>query len=178
MAILTLPDTGLRLDSFEEIRDYLAPRGIVHDRWSTEAALPETATQDEVLAAYQHALEPFMAAHGHRAADVISVFPDTPGVAEMRAKFLREHVHSEDEVRFFIEGAGDFFFNLGGDEPVVKMTCLAGDLISVPAGFAHWFDFGPAPRVRVIRVFTDPAGWVAQYTGSGVDARYASADPA
>ena len=48
----------------------------------------------------------------------------------------------------------------------VHMTlCERGDLISVPAGTRHWFDMGPTPHFTAIRLFTTPAGWVANFTG-------------
>jgi 1,2-dihydroxy-3-keto-5-methylthiopentene dioxygenase len=46
--------------------------------------------------------------------------------------------------------------------------CERGDLISVPAGTRHWFDMGPAPRFTAIRLFTTPAGWVANFTGEPI----------
>jgi 1,2-dihydroxy-3-keto-5-methylthiopentene dioxygenase len=41
-------------------------------------------------------------------------------------------------------------------------------LISVPAGTRHWFDMGPTPRFTAIRLFTTPAGWVANFTGTPI----------
>ncbi|WP_445623245.1 hypothetical protein [Lactiplantibacillus plantarum] len=46
------------------------------------------------------------------------------------------------------------------------------DLISVPAGVPHWFDMGSAPAFTCIRLFNDPAGWVAQFTGDDIAARF------
>jgi 1,2-dihydroxy-3-keto-5-methylthiopentene dioxygenase len=50
------------------------------------------------------------------------------------------------------------------------VICCRGDLMSVPTGVKHWFDMGPNPSFTVIRIFTDPAGWVAQFTGDKIAA--------
>ena len=49
-----------------------------------------------------------------------------------------------------------------------KLQNPVGDLISVPAGTRHWFDMGPTPRFTAIRLFTTPAGWVADFTGTPI----------
>lgn len=172
MATLNLPDEGKSVTSVEEITAYLNARGIAFEQWQPSQPLDKGATQEDVLTAYDHCLKPLMEANGYKTADVISVFPDTPNLLAIREKFLAEHTHSEDEVRYFIEGEGLFWFNLGKDEPVFNVHCVAGDFISVPKDTPHWFDLGDAAHVRAIRIFTDPAGWVANYTGSGIDEKY------
>jgi len=172
MAKIIIPDENQRVESFPDVRDYLKTRGIVHDQWSVIPSANGAADQQTVLDAYADILDPFMAAGGYATADVISVGPETKGLAELRAKFLSEHTHSEDEVRFFVDGKGLFWFNPGDGNPVFALLCQAGDLLSVPAEACHWFDLGDNPRVKAIRIFTDAAGWVAHYTGSGIDERY------
>lgn len=172
MAKVIIPDENQRMEAFAEVRDYLGARNIMHDQWSVVPSANGAADQQAVLSAYAGVLDPFMAAGGYATADVISVGPETKGLAELRAKFLPEHTHSEDEVRFFVDGQGLFWFNPGNEKPVFALLCQAGDLISVPAGIRHWFDLGEDPGVKAIRIFTDPSGWVAHYTGSGVEQRY------
>src|SRR3546814_5164988 len=64
--------------------------------------------------------------------------------------------------------SSDLQFYLHALNRVYVALCEAGDLISVPAGTAHWFDAGPAPRFTAIRLFVSPDGWVADYTGDGI----------
>ena len=59
-----------------------------------------------------------------------------------------------------------------------NMLCSAGDLISVPAGMRHWFDMGAAPRFTAIRLFVNPDGWVAAFTGSDIATRFPRLEPA
>jgi 1,2-dihydroxy-3-keto-5-methylthiopentene dioxygenase len=116
-----------------------------------------------------------MAQGGYTTADVVVVHAGTPNLPAIRAKFLREHTHTEDEVRFFVEGHGDFWFNLGGGEPVLCARCEVGDLLSVPKGTRHWFDLGEPPHVKAIRVFIDASGWVPACMGSRIEERYCAA---
>jgi 1,2-dihydroxy-3-keto-5-methylthiopentene dioxygenase len=114
-----------------------------------------------------------MEANGYKTADVISINSLTPNYDQIRAKFLSEHTHSEDEVRFFVDGEGHFWFNLGENEPIFNVLCQAGDLISVPAGTKHWFDAGESnPFVKAIRIFIDTSGWVPEYTNSKIEQQY------
>ena len=94
----------------------------------------------------------------------------------MRRKFLDEHFHKEDEVRFFVDGSG--LFTLHVDGKVYEVLCKKGDLISVPDGTTHWFDMGPEPRFVAIRFFTDPEGWVGHFTGSDIATRFPRYEPA
>jgi 1,2-dihydroxy-3-keto-5-methylthiopentene dioxygenase len=52
------------------------------------------------------------------------------------------------------------------------VICEQGDLISVPDGTTHWFDMGPRPHFTAIRLFTNPEGWVANFTGSDIASRF------
>ena len=86
----------------------------------------------------------------------------------MRDKFIHEHTHVDDEVRFFADGQGLFWFNIDG-QPVFSVLCQKGDLISVPKETKHWFDLGEKPFVKAIRIFTDVSGWVPYYTDSSIE---------
>jgi 1,2-dihydroxy-3-keto-5-methylthiopentene dioxygenase len=158
------------------IRRFLDERGILYDRWPLDVGLTPDASDTDVLAAYRPWLKPFMEKGGYHAMDVVTVTSQTPNLTAIRDKFLREHTHSEDEVRFFVEGQGLFWFHLDRrEDEVFALLCQKGDLISVPANTKHWFDLGTYPAVRAIRIFTDQAGWVPQYTNSGIEQRYREA---
>ncbi len=173
MATLRVPDKNITLKEEFEIRSFLDGRGIFFEQWATDVKVSADASNDQVLAAYAQQLKPLMEKGGYQTADVISVDRQTPNIEAIRDKFIREHTHSEDEVRFFVEGKGLFWFHKDSEEDeVFSVLCEQGDMISVPANCKHWFDLGENPRVRAIRVFTDAAGWVPHYTNSGIDQRY------
>jgi 1,2-dihydroxy-3-keto-5-methylthiopentene dioxygenase len=168
-----MPDKNMLLADEQAIRMFLDQRGIFYQRWPTDPALPSDATDTQVLAAYNQWLTPFREKHGYQTSDVVRVMPHTPNLPAIREKFLREHTHSEDEVRYFVEGQGVFWFHKEGvEDEVFALVCEQGDLVSVPAYTKHWFDLGDHPNVCAIRVFTNQAGWVPQYTESGIEQRY------
>jgi 1,2-dihydroxy-3-keto-5-methylthiopentene dioxygenase len=152
-----------------EIARWLDGIGVRFERWRAEQPLADDADQDAILAAYRSEVDRLMRENGYRTADVVRLRRGTPDTAPMRAKFLDEHTHSEDEVRFFVEGAGAFY--LRGDGEIYRVVCEAGDLIGVPANTRHWFDMGPKPHFCAIRLFTNPEGWVANFTGDPIAQR-------
>ncbi|MBN8714012.1 MAG: acireductone dioxygenase [Xanthomonadales bacterium] len=148
----------------------LAKVGVRFERWAASQPISPGASQDEVVAAYRADIDRLMAAGGYQSVDVISLAPDHPDRAALRAKFLSEHRHSEDEVRFFVAGSGQFTLHL--DSGVYDVLCEQGDLIGVPAGTRHWFDMSESPYFVAIRLFTNKDGWVAQFTGEDIATRF------
>ena len=164
------PAQAQTFTDYDDISTRLAAHGIRFERWQASAPLPADATQAEVIAAYQADIQRLMQENGFQSVDVVSLNPDHPDKAALRAKFLNEHTHSEFEVRFFVEGQGLFYLHLG--DQVYTVLCEQGDLISVPAGATHWFDMGANPHFKAIRLFTNPEGWVANFTGSDIANRF------
>ncbi len=171
MAILNpLTPAGASLRDPAAIKKFLNTRGIIFEQWEASRPVQDDDDQETILEAYQVPLSCYMARHGYTNADVINVHPATPNLPEIRAKFLSEHTHDEDEVRFFVDGEGEFFFHLKGE--VFSVLCQKGDFISVPKGITHWFDLAPKYHVKAIRVFQTKEGWVARYTDSGIAQKY------
>ena len=110
--------------------------------------------------------EYYVAEKGFKTVDVVSIAPDNPQREAMRAKFLDEHFHKEDEVRFFVAGSGLFTLHVG--DTVYEIRCEQGDLIGVPDSTTHWFDMGPEPVLKAIRLFAIAEGWVAKFTGDPI----------
>ena len=150
----------------DRIADELSKIGVVFERWNASVPLGPDADQAAVLEAYKADVERLTKAHGYQSVDVARMKPDHPDRAAIRAKFLAEHIHEDDEVRFFVEGQGAFYLRVGGK--VYRTVCEAGDLISVPKNTTHWFDAGDKPLFAAIRLFTTPDGWVAKFTGDEI----------
>jgi 1,2-dihydroxy-3-keto-5-methylthiopentene dioxygenase len=159
----------LRTEEPADIAEALKPIGVRFERWPV-APLPEGAEADVVLAAYKPHLDEFLKETKAGTADVIRLTADNPQRDAIRQKFLSEHIHTEDEVRFFHEGAGNFVMHVDGK--VFDAHCTKGDLISVPANTKHWFDAGEIPHVTALRIFTDTTGWTPHYTGTDIAAKF------
>ncbi len=163
----SMPHQPLKaLTHVEDIQATLAAAGAGFERWQAEAPLAAGAAEAEVLAAYRSQIDRLKAERGYQAVDVISMDRRHPQRESLREQFLGEHTHSEDEVRFFVAGRGLFTLHIG--EYVYNLLCGRNDLISVPAGVPHWFDMGESPEFIAIRLFNNPEGWVAHYTGSDI----------
>ncbi len=160
----------LVVDSKAAMAVELAKVGIRYEQWEATKPLTASPSQEEVLEAYAQDIDRLKREEGYQTVDVVSMQPDHPDKAAFREKFLDEHRHSEDEVRFFVEGQG--LFTLHIEDQVYEVLCTKGDLISVPANTAHWFDMGPNPHFVAIRLFNNPEGWVANFTGSDIAGRF------
>jgi 1,2-dihydroxy-3-keto-5-methylthiopentene dioxygenase len=167
----TRPDRAeLQTDDFATIQKLLTTAGIRFQRWKADRELPADADSESILTAYRAEIDRLVNAEGYRSYDVVSMNPDHPQKDELRKKFLAEHRHSEDEVRFFVRGQGLFVLHL--QDKVYALLCRQDDLISVPANTRHWFDMGPNPVFTAIRLFNNPEGWVAQFTGDDIASRF------
>jgi 1,2-dihydroxy-3-keto-5-methylthiopentene dioxygenase len=154
------------ISNHADISRELGRVGIRFEQWEASKPVAPGATQEQVIEAYKADIERLQREQGYQAVDVISLTPDHPDRATLRQKFLNEHTHSEDEVRFFVAGRGLFTLHIG--EKVYEVLCEKGDLIGVPDGTPHWFDMSESPYFIAIRLFTNKEGWVANFTGSDI----------
>ena len=84
----------------EAIRARLNAKGVRFERWEADRDLGENPDAATVINAYQHAIDRLVAEKGYQSWDVISMRADHPQKDLLREKFLSEHTHGEDEVRF------------------------------------------------------------------------------
>jgi 1,2-dihydroxy-3-keto-5-methylthiopentene dioxygenase len=170
----------LRTEDTEKIASELAAIGVEFERWTADVALADDADSDAVLAAYRADVDQLIDKGGFRLVDVVRLRPDDDDpdwlakAKAARGKFLDEHTHDEDEVRFFVEGTGCFYLHVGGQ--VYAVVCQAGDLLSVPRGTTHWFDMGERPHFAAIRFFEAEDGWIGNFTKNTIAARFPSLD--
>jgi 1,2-dihydroxy-3-keto-5-methylthiopentene dioxygenase len=158
------------LTHLEDIQSTLAEQGVRFDRWQAAGKINPGASQEEMIAAYREPIDKLMTERGYITVDVVSVNSDHPQKAELRAKFLEEHRLDEDHVRFFVVGRG--LFTLHVDDYVYAVLCEKNDLISIPAGTRHWFDMGEHPHFVAIRLFNNPQGCVADFTGDDIAGQF------
>ncbi|MBS0237422.1 MAG: acireductone dioxygenase [Proteobacteria bacterium] len=160
--------TDVLLDTidFALIKEELAHTGASIERWKAEEPLSSDSSSEEILTAYKPQIDRLKNERGYTNADVIHVRPGNPNWPALRQKFLSEHTHDEDEVRFFVEGSGAFYLHVG--DKVYQIVGTSDDLLSVPRGTKHWFDGGSEGNFTVIRLFNDPSGWIAHYTGDAI----------
>ena len=171
MASINIPDENRTITDPEEISAFLAPFGIWYEKWDVDSRISSEASNEEILAEFAPEVERLKEKGGYVTADVINVTSETPGLDAMLAKFSKEHTHSEDEVRFTVNGRGMFHIN-PKDGPVFGVLVESGDLINVPAKTQHWFNLCDDRTIRCIRLFEDTAGWAPEYVDQPIHDKY------
>jgi len=180
MAETDATEVRLRTDDAAVIGAELANRDIVFDRWPTKAGLDTRGPSGQILAEYADRVDALNSDGRYKYIDVAALQPDDrdPGwhdkASAARSKFLAEHRHAEDEVRFFVAGRGCFYLHL--EPEVLAVVCEGGDLLSVPAGTRHWFDMGARPDFVAIRFFQEEDGWIGDFTGDVIGERFPTLD--
>jgi 1,2-dihydroxy-3-keto-5-methylthiopentene dioxygenase len=173
-------DVLLDTEKLDEIAAALDAVGVSYERWSP-APIAADAPDDVVLAALSDDVARVTREGGYVTVDVARLRRGQETDAEWaekasgaRGKFLAEHTHADDEVRYFVAGRGAFYLRIDGRVHVV--VCETGDLLSVPAGTRHWFDMGTDPAFTALRFFREPEGWVGEFTGDPIATRFPTFD--
>jgi 1,2-dihydroxy-3-keto-5-methylthiopentene dioxygenase len=85
----------------------------------------------------------------------------------MLEKFSRPHIHTDDEVRYIVDGEGVFGF-VCPDGTQMELTIQPEEYINVPAGTEHWFYLTSQRRIKAVRYFVDTSGWTPEYTNTKI----------
>lgn len=168
-------DPQLTTSSHAEMARELQKIGVGFEQWTAGKPVVPGDSPEHIMDAYRTDIDRLINERGFRSVDVVSIAPDNPQKEAMRAKFLDEHYHKEDEVRFFVAGSG--LFTLHVDGKVYEIKCEQGDLVSVPDSTLHWFDMGPEPSFVAIRFFTEADGWVGYFTGTDIAQKFPRYEP-
>ena len=111
---------------------------------------------------YQPVLDKLSDSQGYNTQDIVELSPDMENLDAICAKFDPEHLHTEDEVRFVLAGAGIFDIRSREDR-MFRVEVETGDLIVVPKDRHHRFELTEQRHIRCVRLFQDQAGWVPHY---------------
>ena len=128
----------------------LAKQGVL--TWTVSADDAERAAMIETIKREQHYVDQ----------DVVELSPDMPNLGEICAKFDKEHFHTEDEVRFVLEGDGIFDIRDDTDQ-WIRIEVTQGDLIVIPARKYHRFYLTDQRHIRCMRLFVNHDGWTPLY---------------
>lgn len=173
MAILSVRGEETVLEQEQAISAFLKPYGLSYEVWDIsklERDTSEAATEHErILNVFSEEIEQLKSQKGYATADVIHIKPDMPNLDTMLAKFDKEHLHTEDEVRFVVAGRGVFTIH-GPDDRVFDVEVHPGDLLVVPTDTWHWFTLCEDRTITCIRLFEDTSGWAPHYREGGMRA--------
>jgi 1,2-dihydroxy-3-keto-5-methylthiopentene dioxygenase len=170
MAQLRFHDNGGRVTDQQEVSTYLESQGVIYEHWDI-SKLPNDLqekydlTEDEkaaIIQTFRNEIDDLSARRGYVTEDVISLSPATPNLDELLQNFIKEHHHTDDEVRFIVSGHGIFAIQ-GPNDRFVDVELEPGDLISVPENYRHYFTLMDDKQVVAVRIFKAKEGWVPIY---------------
>jgi len=153
----------------EEVRDFLRKHNITYDHWEVPASADSLIQKEslgdlekeELLMKVNNRFEHLQQTQGYKTRDLIVLHPAVEGLDGMLSKFDKVHYHTDDEVRYILDGSGYFGFVTDSEKFLVHVG--KSDFISVPKNTNHWFSLDEKKRIKAVRYFTDMAGWVPNY---------------
>ncbi|KAF8354335.1 hypothetical protein PRIPAC_95958 [Pristionchus pacificus] len=110
---------------------------------------------------WEKAVEKYSEEVGMKNRDVVKINPVTmPNFEEKLAIFFEEHLHTDPEVRFIMDGSGYFDIRDVQDR-WVRIPVAKGDLLFLPAGIYHRFTTDEKDFIVAMRFFKDAPKWEA-----------------
>lgn len=143
----------------EETKSFLKKYGLYAEFWEPE--ITDSKISDPLLR-YKNQIEKLKKKFSYASADVCAMKAETSNLDKMLGAFIKEHHHTDDEVRFTVEGKGIFGVNPVTDEPF-EVYVEPGDLLVVPGYTRHWFNLTEEKNICCIRVFKENPKWEAIY---------------
>jgi len=98
---------------------------------------------------------------GYKNYDTVNIRKETfPNYEEKMKIFFEEHLHTDEEVRYVLDGSG-YFDVRDAEDRWVRILVERSDLIVVPAGMFHRFTLDEQQFAFVMRLFKDEPQWKA-----------------
>lgn len=90
--------------------------------------------------------------------DTVIVDPNLDGYEEKIKKFYEEHIHSDEEIRYVLDGSG-YFDIRDKEDRWIRMWTRKGDLVALPEGIYHRFTVDENDYIKALRLFSGVPIW-------------------
>ncbi|MBX5467916.1 MAG: cupin domain-containing protein [Firmicutes bacterium] len=159
-----------------DVVEYLTVHGIYYEHWDL-AGLPDRLRRGwnldgreriAVIEALSAPLSRMAEAFHTISYDLVLLAPElTPALDDALSPSRLPHHHSEAEIRLVVDGEADYTLTANG--ATFTVTLEPGDLIAIPAGVRHAFELTSLRRLKAVRLFQSPEGWIARFDPAEVE---------
>ena len=143
----------------KEIKLFFEKYGLYTEFWEPEII---DSNNSNPLLKYKNQIETLKKNFNYATADYCMLDKSNPNLDKMLEPFMKEHHHTDDEVRFTVEGEGIFGIN-PLTEPPFEIYVSSGDLLVIPANTRHWFELTEKKSICCLRIFKENPRWEAVY---------------